>query len=153
MANKCRFTQASIGKLRPNPKGKPKLYRDSEVRGLGLLVSGKTDRRTYVANFGKTIQRRVIGDASVMTLEEARKRAIEMVCTDEGRCRSERQRQTQGRHTKGHGHASTASRPTGPGPEEAATGRERGRLPQRLQQAPREPCRQATVRDHPGGCR
>jgi integrase len=79
------LTEKSITRLRaPDPSGRQRLYWDSEMTGFGLLVSGKTNKKTFVVQRdlpgGKT-RRVTIGphsskrEARVLTLDAARERA------------------------------------------------------------------------------
>jgi integrase len=80
MTWKFRFNESSIRKLKaPDPSGKPTIVHDTETRGLAVLVSGKTDRKTYIVCFGTQFQRRTIGDVSLLTVEEARESAIDIL--------------------------------------------------------------------------
>jgi integrase len=69
-----KFTEKSVAKLRaPDPSGEQRLYWDRGLPGFGLLVSGKSDARTWIVKgSGK---RRKIGRADVMNLETARAEA------------------------------------------------------------------------------
>jgi hypothetical protein len=47
---KLKLTAKSIAGLKaPDPSGKQVLYFDSELKGFGVLVSGKTNAKTFVA--------------------------------------------------------------------------------------------------------
>lgn len=45
---RVKLTRTEIGKLEPRSDGKPDLRWDTELAGFGVLVSGKTGRKTYV---------------------------------------------------------------------------------------------------------
>ena len=80
MAIKVKFTEDRVRKLgAPDPSGKQVLVSDTEVRGLGILISGKTDKKSYVVSYGGTFQRRTIGDVSHISLDAARSTAIKWV--------------------------------------------------------------------------
>jgi hypothetical protein len=59
--------------------GKQTIVYDAQTRGFAVLISGKTDRKSYVVCYGARFQRRTIGDVSLFTLEEARDKAIDWV--------------------------------------------------------------------------
>jgi integrase len=74
-----KLTERSISKIKaPDPSGKPKIYWDQELRGFGVLVSGKTNSRTYIAQrdlpSGNTRRVTVAGVAE-LALAGARERA------------------------------------------------------------------------------
>jgi integrase len=83
---RLKLTQAAIRRLQPDPNGRQVLYWDTEQRGFGVLVSGKTNARSYV------VQREVNGltrrvtlgtvqeyEAAERTLQDARHQAAELV--------------------------------------------------------------------------
>jgi len=70
---RVRFTEKSVAKLARDPSGEQRLYWDAALPGFGLLVSGRSDARTWIVKaVGK---RRKIGRADVMNLETARAEA------------------------------------------------------------------------------
>jgi integrase len=76
---RIKLTQASIAKLRaPDPSGKQVLHWDAELRGFGVLCSGKTIVKSYVAQrdlpSGRT-RRITIAHVNEMPLNEAREAA------------------------------------------------------------------------------
>jgi integrase len=79
-----KFTPAAIAKLKAPTKSRRKeFYWDSDLRGFGILLSGKTSSRTYVvqkqiAGSGKKPRVR-IGAANVLALEEARRKALDVL--------------------------------------------------------------------------
>ena len=80
---KIKLTQKAVDKLKaPTPSGAPVIYWDTGLKGFGLLVSGKTATRTYIAQRdlpgGKT--RRVsIASVQETSLAEARERAAKVL--------------------------------------------------------------------------
>jgi integrase len=79
MAKRERLTEDRVRKLKaPDPSGKQTVYRDRDVRYLAVLVSGTTDRKSYVVSYGARFQRRVIGDVTDMSLQDARAEALRM---------------------------------------------------------------------------
>jgi integrase len=84
---KTKLTRDAIRRLpAPDPSGKQTLFWDSEQRGFGLLVSGKTNAKSYVVQRefnGKTV-RVTLGtlaeyEALGKSLEDARAEAAELV--------------------------------------------------------------------------
>jgi integrase len=84
---KLKLTASSIARLpAPDPSGKQVLYWDTEQRGFGVLVSGKTNTKSYVVQRevnGKT-RRVTLGtvvefEAAGKSLEDARQAAAELV--------------------------------------------------------------------------
>ena len=63
----------------PTPTGKPICYYDTQVRGLAVVASGTTDRKTFIVTYGTRFQRRTIGDVSLFTLTDARDKAMDML--------------------------------------------------------------------------
>jgi integrase len=73
---RVKLTERTIAKLRaPAPCGKPIIYWDAELRGFGVLCSGKTTTRTFVAQrdlpSGKT-RRVTVAAVNEVALTEAR---------------------------------------------------------------------------------
>jgi integrase len=83
---RLKLTEKSIAKLRaPAPSGKPTIYWDDgprAVRGFGVLCSGKSSSKTFVAQRdlpnGRT-RRTTIAGVNEMSLEEARGRAADIL--------------------------------------------------------------------------
>jgi integrase len=78
---RTKITEKAIAKMRaPDPSGKQKLHWDSELHGFGILCSGVSNSRTYVAQRdlpdGRT-RRVTVGSVSEISLEVARKRAAD----------------------------------------------------------------------------
>jgi integrase len=73
---RCKLTEKSIAKLKaPTPTGKPIIYWCEELRGFGVLCSGVTNTRTYVAQRdlpGGPTRRVTIAACNEMGLAEAR---------------------------------------------------------------------------------
>ena len=75
-----KLNKAAIKKLcAPDPNGKQRLVWDSELKGFGILVSGKTDALTYVVQRrlpdGKTRRVTVGAAAEFERVEDARRKA------------------------------------------------------------------------------
>lgn len=81
---RLKLTAKAIDKLKaPDPSGRQALHWDSELRGFGVLCSGKTNAKTYIVQrdiHGRT-RRVTIGATNVLTLDVARGRA-EQVLSD-----------------------------------------------------------------------
>ena len=82
-----KLTKQAVHKLpAPDPSGKQHLYWDTEQKGFGLLVSGKTETKSYVVQRevnGRT-RRVTLGtvvefDAAKKTIDDARKEAADLV--------------------------------------------------------------------------
>src|SRR5215208_5790917 len=76
---RLKLTQRTIEKLPvPDPTGRQVLHWDTELRGFGVLCSGKTNAKTYVVqrdlHDGRT-RRVTIAATNVVALDEARRRA------------------------------------------------------------------------------
>jgi hypothetical protein len=74
-----KLTKRSVERLAaPDASGRQQLYWDTEMRGFGLLVSGKSNARTYVVQRklpGGNTRRVTVGAANVLDLDEARQQA------------------------------------------------------------------------------
>jgi len=73
-----KMTKTAIAKLKaPHPSGKQKLIWDTELKGFGVLLSGKTNARTFVVqrDVGGNTRRFTIGPVNVLDLEDARNQA------------------------------------------------------------------------------
>ncbi|CAO4151719.1 Arm DNA-binding domain-containing protein [Methylorubrum extorquens] len=77
--NTFKLTRASVDRLlAPDPSGRQRLLFDAELKGFGVLVSGTTAAKSYVVQRdvnGKT-RRITVGRTNVLSLEEARRKAI-----------------------------------------------------------------------------
>jgi len=78
-----KLTERAIERLKaPDPSGKQRLFWDSELTGFGVLVSGKTNTKSYVIQRdlpnGKS-RRITIAQTNVIGLDEARERAKEIL--------------------------------------------------------------------------
>src|SRR4051812_16965952 len=76
---RLKLTQRTIEKLpAPDPSGRQVLHWDTELRGFGVLCSGKTNAKTYVVQRdlpdGRT-RRVTLAATNVVALDEARRRA------------------------------------------------------------------------------
>lgn len=74
-----KLTQRAVEKITaPHPSGRQALVWDSEIKGFGLLVSGKTNAKTYVVQSrlkdGRS-RRVTVGPASVLDCIDAREQA------------------------------------------------------------------------------
>jgi integrase len=80
---RIKLTARALDKLTaPDPSGRQVLYWDSALKGLGVLVSGKTNAKTFVQRDVNGRSRRVtIGPVNVLSVEDARKQA-EIVLAD-----------------------------------------------------------------------
>jgi integrase len=80
---RTKLTQKTITGLRaPTPSGKQILYWCSELRGFGVLCSGKTNTRAYIAQRdlpGGRTRRVTIAACNEITLAEAKDRAREIL--------------------------------------------------------------------------
>jgi integrase len=80
---KLKLTERAIAKMKaPDPSGKQVLHWDSELKGFGLLVSGKTNAKTYIAQRDlpdKRTRRVTVGAANEISLETARQRAADLL--------------------------------------------------------------------------
>jgi Arm DNA-binding domain len=64
------------------PDGKPVLYFDSNLKGFGVLVSAKTGAKSYVVQRdlpGKKTRRITVGPTNILTLEDAKERAAQLL--------------------------------------------------------------------------
>jgi integrase len=72
------LTQRAVEALRaPDPSGRQRLHWDSKLTGFGLLVSGKTNAKTFVVqrDVGGKTRRVTIGPTNVFGVEAARRKA------------------------------------------------------------------------------
>jgi integrase len=79
----CKLTKTAIEKLKaPDPSGRQVLYWDNSLRGFGVLCSGVTSSKTYIAQRalpdGRTRRVTIAGVAEI-TVEKARERAAELL--------------------------------------------------------------------------
>jgi integrase len=66
----------------PDPSGAQRLYWDTELSGFGVLISGKTNRKTFVVQRdlpGGQTRRVTVGPTNVLAPAEARKRAASVL--------------------------------------------------------------------------
>lgn len=75
----ARLTRRMVADLRaPDPSGKQRLVWDGELKGFGVLVSGKTATKTFICQHrlrdGRT-RRVTIGPTNVLALDDAREQA------------------------------------------------------------------------------
>jgi len=72
---RLKLSNTTTNRLRaPDPSGKPRLHWDTDLKGFGVLVSGKTNAKTYIVQRdvnGKT-RRITIGATNVFSLDDAR---------------------------------------------------------------------------------
>ena len=81
-----KLTNTSIQKLTaPDPSGKQVLYWDTDLRGFGVLCSGKTNTKSYVVQYdvrdGPKARRMTIGPTNVLSVDDARQQAAELIAT------------------------------------------------------------------------
>ncbi len=72
---RLKLTNTTINRLRaPDPSGRPRLHWDTDLNGFGVLVSGKTNARTYIVqrDIAGTSRRITIGATNVFSLDDAR---------------------------------------------------------------------------------
>src|SRR5829696_5843930 len=76
---RIKLTQRVVEKLSaPDPSGRQVLHWDTELRGFGVLCSGKTNTKSYVVqrDLPNGRSRRVtVAPTNVLSLDEARRRA------------------------------------------------------------------------------
>jgi integrase len=75
---RLRFTSDALERIKRDPKGKQRFYWDITQAGLGLVVSGKTESRTFVVQFdvdGKTIRRKLCPYAKGCDIDAVRREA------------------------------------------------------------------------------
>jgi integrase len=77
--NTLKLTRATVERIpSPDPSGRQRLVFDAELKGFGVLISGKTGTKSYVVQRdvnGKT-RRITVGPTNVLSLDEARRKAI-----------------------------------------------------------------------------
>jgi len=80
---RIKLTQKAIARLpAPDPGGSQLLHWDTELRGFGVLCSGKTNAKSYVVQRdlpGGRTRRITIAPTNVLELDEARRRAEEVL--------------------------------------------------------------------------
>src|SRR5665811_725169 len=80
---KLNLTERAITQMpAPDPSGKQVLYWDTTLRGFAVLVSGKTNQKTFVAQRdlpNGTTRRLTVAAVAELSLEKARKRAADML--------------------------------------------------------------------------
>ncbi len=84
---KTKLTKQGIKKLpAPHPSGRQRLFWDTELKGFGLLVSGKTETKSYVVQrmvngHSRRITLRTVVEAEAkdMSLEDIRKEAADLI--------------------------------------------------------------------------
>jgi integrase len=77
-----KLTEKSVAKLKaPDPSGTQVLHWDTALKGFGVLCSGTNDVKTYVVKgrVGGRVVRRKLGRVGVLTVNEARLSAKEML--------------------------------------------------------------------------
>jgi len=78
-----KLTKTSVKALKaPDPSGKQKLHFDDDLRGFGVLCSGRTSTKSYVVQRdlpgGKT-RRVTIAPFNILSLDEARQKAAKLL--------------------------------------------------------------------------
>jgi integrase len=81
--SRLRLTERAVAKLRaPDPSGKQAIHWDDELRGFGVLCSGVTTSKTYIAQrdlpSGKS-RRVTVAAVSEVSLADARKAAADLL--------------------------------------------------------------------------
>ena len=80
---KLKLTEKAVARLKaPTTSGKQELFWDSELTGFGLLVSGVSTSKTYIAQrqLPNGLRRRVtVASAAELPLEKAREAAAELL--------------------------------------------------------------------------
>src|SRR5262245_37901428 len=80
---RIKLTQKAVDKLKaPTQNGAPVIYWDTGLKGFGLLVSGKTATKTYIAQRdlpGGRTRRVSIASVQETSLAEARERAAKVL--------------------------------------------------------------------------
>jgi integrase len=74
----AKLTARLVAKLRaPDPSGRQKLFWDADLKGLGVLVSGASNAKTFVVQrvVGGKTRRITVGPTNVLSVDEARRRA------------------------------------------------------------------------------
>jgi hypothetical protein len=74
-----KLTERVVNNLTSTLGDRPQIYWDADLKGFGVLVSGKTGQKTYVVERGTAIPRRSIGRWNVIGLAEARKEAERLI--------------------------------------------------------------------------
>src|SRR5690348_14888314 len=75
-----KLTKAAIERIEaPDPSGKQVIYWDTELKGFGVLASGTTPAKTYIAQRrmpdGRSPRRTVGGVGEFQRVEDARRKA------------------------------------------------------------------------------
>jgi integrase len=82
---KIKLTAKAIEQLKaPDPSGRQRLFWDTELRGFGVLVSGKTNAKSFIVQRdlpGGRARRVTVGPVNVLPLDKARTQA-ELVLAD-----------------------------------------------------------------------
>lgn len=76
---KMTLTQAAVSALKaPDPSGRQVLYWDSEFKGFGVLVSGRTNSKAYVVqrDINGNTRRITVGATNILSLPKARDKAV-----------------------------------------------------------------------------
>lgn len=77
---RTKLTKAAVERLpAPDPSGKQVLHLDTEVPGFGVLCSGTTSAKSYIAQkrWNGVLRRVTIGSCAHLKLDEARAEAKE----------------------------------------------------------------------------
>ena len=76
---RIKLTQRSVARLpAPTPSGKQMVYWDADLRGLGVLVSGRTTVKSFIVQrdlAGGRTRRLTIASVAELSLSEAREKA------------------------------------------------------------------------------
>jgi len=74
-----RLTKTVVDRLSaPDASGKQRLVFDAELKGFGVLISGKTEAKSYIVqrDVNGNTRRITVGRTNVITLDEARRKAM-----------------------------------------------------------------------------
>jgi integrase len=78
-----RLTRRAVEQLpAPDPTGRQRLFWDTDMKGFGLLVSGRTKSKTYICQRklpGGNTRRVTVGAANVLELDAARQQAQKLL--------------------------------------------------------------------------
>lgn len=79
---RIKLTKALVLDLKaPDPSGKQVLYWDADLKGFGVLISGKTSAKTYIVqrDINGATRRITVGPCNVLSLDKARDDAVKLL--------------------------------------------------------------------------
>src|SRR5436190_6703665 len=80
---RIKFTKAAIERIKaPDPSGKQTIFWDADLKGFGLLVSGVTSSKSFIAQRtlpGGNSRRVTIGAVAEIALDAARHEAADVI--------------------------------------------------------------------------